>query len=115
MMTPFHTLLAEANSSGWAVTLRQHPDCRPLWECQLTRPCETTSLGIAREVVFTSQHPSPESALDSALSRTDLPSRLEPSGITGSIPVDLFNLLNIKPAQPADPNLLPIPLITRRI
>lgn len=111
-MTTLTSLIDEANASGWAVTLRQHPDLGQHWECSLSRPTEQTANGIIREIRYATAM-TPFSALDYALAQPERTAELIPSGLAspGETALDLFALLkgklNLQPAST-------IPAITRR-
>lgn len=106
-MTTLTDLITEANSSGWAVTLRQHPDLGRHWECSLSRPAEQTANGIIREVRYATAM-TPFSALDYALAQPDTTVTLRPTGLPGTEPArNLLTLLHLQPART-------IPTITRR-
>jgi hypothetical protein len=100
-------LIIEANDSGWAVTLRQHPDAKPYWEAHLSRPTSHNAAGIIRETAFAIA-PDPYAALDLALSTTETQTHL-PTGLPGpnTFAPNLLTLLNLQPART-------IPTITRR-
>ena len=99
------SLIAEANSIGWAVALIQHPDLGCRWECRLSRPVEQTVNGIAREVRFATAT-TPYAALDHALDQPDHTETFRP---TGAVPaMSVMELLNIKPTTTS------LPTITRR-
>ena len=107
-MTTLTDLITEANSSGWAVTLRQHPDRRAYWECALSRPIEQIMNGIAREIAF-AIGPTPYSALDLALAQPHTET-LRPTGLTDDLLAvpSLASLLNLLSAART------VPTITRR-
>lgn len=102
------SLILAANTQGWAVTLRQHPDRREYWEAALSRPIEQTVNGTVREIAFAIGH-SPYTALDWAMN-VAAPTVLVPTGLPGddSLPApDLLNLLGLAKSTP-------LPQITRR-
>lgn len=106
-MTTLTSLIAEANDSGWAVTLRQHPDRRAYWEAALSRPVEQILNGIAREIAFAIGS-TPYAALDLALQQSETET-IRPTGLTNDLLTvpSLASLLNLQPATR-------VPTITRR-
>lgn len=99
------TLIGEMNQQGWAVSLRQHPDLREHWECQLSRPAAMVTNGILRHVCF-GAGPSPCQAIYAALdAEVEV---LAPTGLPTTEPaIDLRALLGLKPTYV-------LPTITRR-
>jgi hypothetical protein len=112
-MSTLESLITEANDAGWSVNLRQHPDRRAHWECQLSRRVEQTATGIVREIGNGFSSHSPHTALLNAMDDAEHnATRLEPAGAAGSKPnrnshtPNLLDLLGL--AKPT------VPMITRR-
>lgn len=99
---PLDAIILEANASGWAVRLSQHPDRTDYWECHLSRAIHPPRAdGIARAIAFAIA-PTPAHALSLALEQT-VYETCEPAGLAAASTEpaeDIFAILNIKPAQP---------------
>ena len=84
--------ITHANSSGWAITLAQHPDRPDYWEASLTRRATTNRNGIIRETLFAIAD-TPTTAIELALQSQ--PSLLESTGLSPAPPANTPSLLDL--------------------